>query len=120
MLNLETTTIWKIITLSYLFKRNKEKIDLNILSSGLQAEFKTHFFWLSICSGSTSIDGGAFFLRFGDSDCVLIWRILTSILRRVISSHGGGGGSLPTFRLRQDGSLQTAEVPDKWELSLWR
>ena len=44
MLNLETTTIWKIITLSYLFKRNKEKINLNILSSGLQAELKTHFF----------------------------------------------------------------------------
>ena len=40
MLNLETTTIWKIITLSHLFKRNKEKINLNILSSGLQAEFK--------------------------------------------------------------------------------
>ena len=40
MLNLETTTIWKIITLSHLFKRNEEKINLNILSSGLQAEFK--------------------------------------------------------------------------------
>lgn len=40
MLNLETTTVWKIITLSHLFKRNEEKKNLKILFSSVYAEFK--------------------------------------------------------------------------------
>lgn len=40
MLNLETLTIWKIITFRIFLNGTRKKKNLKILSSGLQAEFK--------------------------------------------------------------------------------